>query len=295
MNAEHRGGLAGEVGADQVVLALEEPVDRHLAQAGLADQLVHADAARAAAGEEPLGGVEDDRLPLGAAAADRGRDASSAAARDRAAVTQRMVHHIRDGAVRGTPRVVALGDEGRPGSRGAGEPWGRCGDGESPTRARAAARARTGSVAADAAGVGQHARDGRGGRLLGLRDSSVCASAESSATRMSRCVSAMDQLPPGAPRGNSPGPVILVAIGVRSRSRRAQVSAGWWVSTGRGSAAPRRRRPTVARTTDPGEHRERDDEEARRQVDHRREHQPAPHRRRARAPRRWRRPAPAGR
>src|SRR3954449_7524519 len=66
-------GLAGQVGADQLVLALEQPVDRHLAQAGLADQLVHADAARAAGREEALGGVEDDRLPLGAAAANRGR------------------------------------------------------------------------------------------------------------------------------------------------------------------------------------------------------------------------------
>ena len=130
MNAEHGGGLAGEVGADQVVLALEEPVDRHLAQAGLADQLVHADAARAAAGEEPLGGVQDDRLTLGAAAANRGRRLSSAGARDRAAVTQRMVHHIRDGAVRGTPRMVALGDERRPGCPGRRGAWGRCGDGE---------------------------------------------------------------------------------------------------------------------------------------------------------------------
>ena len=37
------------------------------------DDLVLADAARAAAGEQPLRGVEDDRLPLGAAAADRCR------------------------------------------------------------------------------------------------------------------------------------------------------------------------------------------------------------------------------
>ena len=94
MKAEHRGGLAGEVGPDEVVLALEEPVDRHLAQAGLADQLVHADAARAAAGEEPLGGVQDDRLALGAAAADRdpGICVVGVAARCRAAVTQAMVH-----------------------------------------------------------------------------------------------------------------------------------------------------------------------------------------------------------
>ena len=78
---QHGGGLAGEVGPDEVVLALEEPVDRHLAQAGLADQLVHADAARAPAGEEPFGGVEDDGLPLGAAAANRAP--ASAAARRR--------------------------------------------------------------------------------------------------------------------------------------------------------------------------------------------------------------------
>src|SRR5215216_4412865 len=32
----------------------------------------------------------------------------------RAAVTRGIVHHRRDGAVHGTPRVVALGDEGRP-------------------------------------------------------------------------------------------------------------------------------------------------------------------------------------
>src|SRR3954454_8933347 len=68
---EHRRRLACEVGADEVVFALEEPVDGHLAQTGLPDQLVHSDAARATAGEESLGGVQDDRLPLGAAAAKR--------------------------------------------------------------------------------------------------------------------------------------------------------------------------------------------------------------------------------
>ena len=118
---EHRGGLAGEVGADQVVLALEEPVDRHLAQAGLADQLVHPDAARAPAGEEPFGGVEHDGLPLGAAAANRARAVfgQGVVGGDlQGGGHAAMVHHSRDGAVRGTPRDVALCDEGPPGFPG---------------------------------------------------------------------------------------------------------------------------------------------------------------------------------
>src|SRR5688572_32159520 len=51
-----------------------------------------------------------------------GVERSAGGAKEAAAVTRRMLHHIRDGAVRGTPRVVALGDEGRPvpaGRRGA--------------------------------------------------------------------------------------------------------------------------------------------------------------------------------
>src|ERR687893_3198801 len=43
-----------------------------------------------------------------------GVEMSAAGAKEAAAVTRGMVHHRRDGAVRGTPRVVALGDEGRP-------------------------------------------------------------------------------------------------------------------------------------------------------------------------------------
>src|SRR3954470_15691898 len=101
--AEHGGGLTGEIGADEVVLALEEPVHRHLAQAGLPDQLVHADTARAAGREQSLSGVQDDLLTLCAGATGRcgtvlgrvqGKSRSSHEA-DRATV--------RDGAVRGTP------------------------------------------------------------------------------------------------------------------------------------------------------------------------------------------------
>jgi hypothetical protein len=99
---EHGGRLAREVGADQVVLALEQPVDGHLAQTGLADQLVHPHAARAAGGEQPLGGVQDDGLPLRPTPADGNRgivggegDGGCGHAGDAAAG--------RDGAVRGTP------------------------------------------------------------------------------------------------------------------------------------------------------------------------------------------------
>ena len=211
MKASTRGGLAREVGADQVVLALEEPVDRHLAQAGLADQLVHADAARAAAGEEPLGGVQDDRLPLGAAAANRcrgvvrwrrGTGRRSRQGSCTTAVTEQFA------ARRGWLLCVTRGARV---ARGAGERWGRCGDSVTlgdrrPEAARLAVssrRTRRGlaSMRATVAVA-----------CSGARDSSVCASVESSDTRMSRCsVVHVRSVPPRGPSRKRPGPVILAA------------------------------------------------------------------------------------
>src|SRR5215218_6694700 len=90
--------------------------------------------------------------------------ASSAAARDRAEVTVPMVHPGVTEQFAARRRMLLWVTRGVRVTRGTGGRWCRCDDGASPDD----------SVAADAAGVGQHAPDDggrrlRAARLLGLR------------------------------------------------------------------------------------------------------------------------------
>ena len=134
-------------------------------------------------------------------------------------------------------------------TRGAGERWGRCGDARVTTAGRPASSLGTGpSGAADPAGVGQHAGDGRGrllggAGLLGLRLGGVVGYPD----RRAAC-RPCTQRARGRPRGETPRIGDPPRSGLRDRSRPRSSVAVVGVHEGlrRGAGGAR---PTAARTT----------------------------------------------